>query len=87
MTEFQRLVEFRSGADYPEWAKDGIGNRTMVHLDWRDRLKVLLFGQVEVETFTATEEKVGRTESRGCVRVFFPRWPRKPIAYEAGQEP
>jgi hypothetical protein len=86
-SEFGRLVDFRSGEDFPEWAKDGISNRTTVHLGWADRLKVLLFGRLEVDTFTATEHEVGRTESRGCVHVYRPRWPRKPIAFEAVATP
>jgi hypothetical protein len=86
-SEYAKLIDFRSGDEFPEWAKDGVSVRTTVHLDWRDRLKILLFGRLEVDTFTATEELPGRCETRSCIHVFFPRWPRKPVAYEAVQEP
>jgi hypothetical protein len=78
--ELEKLIDFRSGPDFPQWAKDGLTVRTTIHLSFWDRLKILCGWKLELDTFTATEEVVGRTETRSCVRVFNPR-PRKSIAY------
>ena len=80
--EFAELVDFRSGPDFPGWAKDGVTNRTTISLSFWDRVRVLFGWHLELDCFTATEHEVGRTETRACIHVFDPR-PVKPVAYEA----
>ena len=86
MSEFAELVDFRSGDAFPEWAKDGLTNRTTVHLGWKDRLRVLFGRALETETFTATEAEVGRHETRACVRVYNPRRVSRMAANASPQE-
>lgn len=71
--QFEELVNFRSGDTFPDWAKDGVTTRTTLHFNWADRLRILFGFAVELDCFTATENTVGRTESKSCLRVFNPR--------------
>lgn len=65
--------------DWPEWAKDAVVTDAAIHLDWKDRLLVLLGRPVIVTTKALTEHMVGRTEGRSRVSVLPIPWPwRRP---------
>lgn len=66
-----------AGIDLPDWATDGVYCNTTVHLDWKDRLRILFRGEMEVRTRTLTEHKVGRTETDRCDLTVKPIRPRK----------
>ena len=83
--EYATLVAFRSGDEFPEWAKDGISNRTQVSLSFMDRIRVLFGARLEVDVFTAIENSPGRMETRGCVHVAR-LLPGKQIAFYAAGE-
>jgi hypothetical protein len=70
MTEFEKLTHLRHCS--PLWAKDGLTTWTRIQFSWRDRLRILFGGPVEVEVFTATEGELGRTETASCCRVHSP---------------
>jgi hypothetical protein len=55
--------------ELPVWATDAVMVETEVHLDWRDRLRVLVRGQLWVKSQTFTEHKPGRVESVSDVAV------------------
>lgn len=71
--------------EFPDWAKDGVCVVTDVHLDWKDRIRVLLRGQLSVKTNTSTENVVGRTETEALVWVP-PLRRTKPVGYMAKEE-
>jgi hypothetical protein len=73
-SQFQRLIDLRSGADMPKWAKDVFTARHTVNLSFWDRLKVLFGWSLEVHTATALEFPIGREETRSCVHLFKPAW-------------
>lgn len=52
-------------------AEDVVTCRTAVSLSWRDRLRVLVSGRLWVETRTATEYVVGRSETTSTA---YPTW-------------
>ncbi len=75
MNEFKKLVDFRSGEDFPEWATDGLTLHITVNLDWKDRLLVGLgLRTIELDCFTATENTIGNTETRSAIRMVRPYW-------------
>lgn len=60
--------------------RGGIWTNTEIHLDWRDRLRVLFCGQVRVSVRTDTEHEVGRVASETFVAIpgpFSRLWPRR----------
>jgi hypothetical protein len=60
--------------------RDGLWTNTAIHLDWRDRLRVLLCGQVRVSIRTETEHVIGRCASETFVAIPGPLsrlWPRR----------
>lgn len=59
--------------DLPEWAKDALHVESDVHLDWRERLKVLFGAVVHVHTTTFCGNMPGRAESKAQVNVYFER--------------
>lgn len=50
--------------DLPEWAKDGITTHVAVNFCWKDRIRILLTGNVSVRTWTACENPPGRVETQ-----------------------
>lgn len=60
---------------------DGIRSQTVIVLDWKDRLRILLSGRACLETSIQTEHKVGSIDSAADFNVLPPRWMDK----EAGQ--
>jgi hypothetical protein len=78
--------------EWPEWAKDGVITHVEIHLDWRDRLLVLIGRPVLVTTKALTENVAGRTEGRSRVsvpRIIWP-WSRRPpcsVADQVAPEP
>ena len=50
--------------ELPAWAKDGIVVHTSVNFCWKDRLRILLTGNVSVRTWTACENLPGRVETK-----------------------
>lgn len=53
----------------PEPYKDAIHATVDIHLDWLDRVRVLLFGVVSVRVTTLCENKPGMVESKSEVTV------------------
>lgn len=53
-----------SSPDIPEWAKDGITTHVEVNFSWKDRLRILLTGNVSVRIWTACENPPGRLETQ-----------------------
>jgi hypothetical protein len=74
------LIQLRS-TKRPEWMRDGITVRTQVTLSFWDRIRVLFGRIIEVETFTATGNEVGRTETRSAVTLF--KGQKSSVGYEA----
>jgi hypothetical protein len=62
----------------PEWAADCISTFVVVHLDWRDRLKVLILGVLHVDVRTDVDCSPNQSHSQS--RVWFDRmpWSRQP---------
>lgn len=54
--------------------KDCLVSRTVAHLSFVDRLKVLISGKIEVTTNTATEHVIGKTFTNSGVSVRPPGW-------------
>ena len=76
--QFWSLIDFRSGDSRPDWCRDGVTNRTEICLSRWDRVKVLMGWSLEVETFTATENVVGKVDTRSYAAVRRPEWvPRR----------
>ncbi len=48
---------------------DAVITEVEVHLDWMDRVRVLLRGHLHVHVFAQTEHLVGRATSRSRVSV------------------
>lgn len=70
----------------PTWAKDRIHVRIECRLDWKDRLRALVHGRVNLHVGIATDKVIERTETDTEVAV--PRVLRtKPVAMEQVHEP
>lgn len=50
--------------DLPPWAKDGLITCVSVNFCWRDRLRILLTGNVSVKSYTFCENPPGRVETQ-----------------------
>lgn len=59
-----------AGYIYPEM----ITIRTRVVLDWKDRIRVLVTGNLLIETRTACEHVVGNTQTQSMVEVQPPKF-------------
>lgn len=59
------------GPDLPEWAKDGLTTTTVSNLCWKDRLRVLMTGNVSVRTWIACENPPGRHETTSSIAFPF----------------
>ena len=60
---------------FPEPFSDGLTSVVEIHIDWKDRLKVLFGGKMKVEVVTLVEHTPGRTQSRSSVSFAgYPRW-------------
>jgi hypothetical protein len=66
--------EFGRG-DLPEWAEDRISTHVDVHLDWRDRLRILVTGVCYVRAEVTVEHTPGRMESTSAATVARVVWP------------
>lgn len=60
-----------------EGYKDEIHIHTRIHLGWKDRLRVLFRGEVNLHTATLAEHAPGRLETTSSANVP-PFWIRKP---------
>ena len=70
----EALFDWRSADPGPDdWFVPGVlSTRTVVHVDWRDRLRLLLSGKCEVATYTRTNVAVARGETRSLFSVLPP---------------
>lgn len=55
--------------DLEGWAPSYMQTHVVVHMDWQDRLRVLVSGKVHIQTNTKTDVTVGRMESWSTVHV------------------
>lgn len=63
---------------------DGLHTTTEIHLDWRDRLRVLWHGRIEARVATRTEFPIGRTQ-HDWTRLCIPRiLPQRTVGYAEG---
>jgi len=70
-----------------DWARDVIFTNTQIHLGIADRVKILVFGKLNVNISTSTEHLPGRCES--ATHAYTPRirWPwQKEDGYEVSLE-
>lgn len=58
--------------DSERWANSYITNVVTTHLDWRDRLRVLVSGKVRVKSFIKTDVYVERSEAESVFGVLPP---------------
>lgn len=72
----EELFEWRSADPQPDdWFVPGtLTMRTMTHVGWRDRLRLLISGRCEVCTYTRTDALVHRAETRAQFSVLSPAW-------------
>jgi hypothetical protein len=70
----EALFDWRSADPQPgDWFAPGVlTTRTVVHIDWRDRLRILVSGRCEVTTYTRTDVGVDRVEARSQFSVLPP---------------
>lgn len=66
-----------------DWAEDRVYSSVEVHLDWRDRLRVLFGRCLYVDVRVSTEHAPGRTlgTSRAWVARWIPPWARRRGGY------
>ena len=63
--------------DESGWAPSWMETNTEVHLNWADRLRLLISGRCRVEVATRTSVVVGKAESRSVFCVLPPGRRRK----------
>lgn len=54
------------------WAPGALINETFVRLDWADRIRALISGQLHVQTRTKTDQVVRRSSATSAARVLPP---------------
>jgi len=69
------LFEWRNAEPGQEdwWVEGTITTNTVVHVDWLDRLRILISGKCRVESFTRTSVTVAHAETRSIFSVLPPR--------------
>lgn len=58
--------------EHPDWAPAWFIVTTRAHLDWRDRLRVLVSGNVHIDQAVKTDVPIGRSLSTSAVSVLPP---------------
>jgi len=61
--------------DHPLYAPAFLATTSIVHLDWRDRLRALVSGRVMVRVSSKTDVTIRRVLSRAKTAVLPPSWP------------
>lgn len=78
-TIWQRLGFGRAGQEYfddlegdPRYCESRLVTETVVHLDWKDRVRLLLVGRLHVVTCSKTDVPIERAVSRARASVMQP---------------
>jgi hypothetical protein len=77
-TRWQKFVRRCFPYYAPEWPPhlfkytDGVRHEIVATISWRDRIRILLSGRIEVQVLTGTENKIGANESASRVNVLPP---------------
>lgn len=58
--------------EHPDWAPAWFIVSTQAHLDWRDRLRVLLSGNLSIDQAVKTDVPIARSYATSAVSVMAP---------------
>ena len=78
---FWRFLGFRAAytplPDDPMWEASSFATDTYIHLDWRDRLRALISGKLNVASRIKTDVVVNKAQTISTMTVLPPFYPMK----------